>query len=121
MVQAFGVPGVGSGTGRGSGTGGSAGVLETQLARYEIQLTDWCSCPSGKTPDGKAKIQQIQDKAAAVKAQPARIAIAQERHQNATASIGRSNADPGSRVSFMGNRSVAAGVSTIGSCLDAFS
>lgn len=54
--------------------GSSAGVLEAQLTRYQIQLADWCSCPSGKTPEGMATIQRIQNQLDAVKAQLARIA-----------------------------------------------
>lgn len=39
----------------------SAG-LETQLAQYKVKLADWASCPSCKTPEGKAKIAEISDK-----------------------------------------------------------
>lgn len=75
MVQA-----IGSGSSAGvPGAGVSSGALEAQLNRYQIQLADWCNCPSGKTPEGKAKIQQIQAKADAVKAQLDRIEAAKTR------------------------------------------
>jgi hypothetical protein len=75
MVQA-----IGSASSAGvPGAGGSSGALEAQLNRYQIQLADWCNCPSGKTPEGKAKIQQIQAKADAVQAQLDRIEAAKTR------------------------------------------
>jgi hypothetical protein len=46
-----------------------SGILQSQLSRYEIQLADWCNCPSGKTPAGQQKIAELQAKADAVKAQ----------------------------------------------------
>jgi hypothetical protein len=36
----------------------SAG-LDAQLARLQTQLADWVNCPSCKTPEGKAKIAEI--------------------------------------------------------------
>jgi len=47
----------------------STGVLQSQLSRYEIQLADWCACPTGKTPAGKEKIADLQAKADATRAQ----------------------------------------------------
>jgi hypothetical protein len=47
----------------------SGGVLQSQLNRYEIQLADWCACPSGKTPAGKEKIADLEAKVAATRAQ----------------------------------------------------
>ncbi|MBI5922371.1 MAG: hypothetical protein HY847_12090 [Betaproteobacteria bacterium] len=44
------------------GVGQSTAGLEAQLARYQIQLADWVSCPSCKTPEGKAKIQELSNK-----------------------------------------------------------
>lgn len=44
------------------GTGKSGIVLAAQLARYQVQLADWVSCPSCKTPEGKAKIRELSDK-----------------------------------------------------------
>jgi len=44
-----------------SGAGSSAG-LDAQLARYQVQLSDWVNCPSCNTAEGKAKIQELSDK-----------------------------------------------------------
>lgn len=41
-------------------------VLEAQLSRCQVQLADWVSCPSAKTPEGKAKIAEISDKIAQI-------------------------------------------------------
>ncbi len=47
----------------------NAGILESQLNRYQIQLADWCHCPSRTTPQGQQKIAELQAKADAVTAQ----------------------------------------------------
>jgi hypothetical protein len=44
------------------GAGQSTAGLEAQLAKYQVQLADWVSCPSCKTPEGKAKIQELSNK-----------------------------------------------------------
>ena len=80
MVQAIGSANVANGF----GTGVGAGVLEAQLNRYQVQLADWCNCPSGKTPEGKAKIRQLQDQADAVKAQLERVAATKARQSSAS-------------------------------------
>jgi nicotinic acid mononucleotide adenylyltransferase len=36
--------------------------LELGLSRYEAQLADWVTCPSGKSPEGKKKIADLQQK-----------------------------------------------------------
>jgi hypothetical protein len=65
MVQA-----VGSSVVAGSyGGNASTGVLQSQLDRYQVQLDDWCHCPGGKTPEGKAKIQDLTSKVDTIKAQ----------------------------------------------------
>jgi hypothetical protein len=51
------------------GAGPNSGVLESQLNRYEIQLADWCHCPSRTTPQGARKIAELQAKTDAIKAQ----------------------------------------------------
>jgi hypothetical protein len=63
----------------GSSKPGGAGILQTQLSRYEAQLADWCNCPSGKTPEGKQKIADLQQKADSVKAQIKQIDAASDR------------------------------------------
>lgn len=40
-----------------------------ELAKLEIQLSDWIHCPSCKTPAGKAKIAELTDKIDVIKAQ----------------------------------------------------
>ena len=53
----------------GGSRAGGAGILRTQLDRYESQLADWCNCPSGKTPEGKRIIADLQQKSDGIKAQ----------------------------------------------------
>jgi hypothetical protein len=36
------------------------------LDKYKGQLADWVNCPSCKTPEGNAKIQEVSDKIAAI-------------------------------------------------------
>lgn len=43
-----------------AGSGGAS--LEGQLAKCQVQLADWVSCPAGKTPEGKAKIAALSDR-----------------------------------------------------------
>jgi len=38
-----------------------------ELAKLEVQLSDWVHCPSSKTSAGKAKIAEISDKISAIK------------------------------------------------------
>ncbi len=45
-----------------SPAGSGAAGLESQLAKCQVQLADWVSCPSGKTPEGKAKIAALSDR-----------------------------------------------------------
>jgi hypothetical protein len=47
----------------------SAAVLQSQLSRYQIQLSDWRHCPSGATPEGKRKIADLEAKATATQTQ----------------------------------------------------
>lgn len=39
--------------------------LEAEITRYQQQLADCVNCPSSKTPQGKANIQEISNKIAA--------------------------------------------------------
>jgi hypothetical protein len=43
--------------------------LDAQLRTYRAQLADWVTCPSAKTPEGKAKIEQISAKLNSVKSE----------------------------------------------------
>lgn len=78
MVQAIAAIGAASGSAAigqtpGASPGASAGALQAQLQKCQNQLADWVDCPSGKTPQGQAKIQQIENQTAGIKAQLARI------------------------------------------------
>ncbi len=64
-----------------------AGILQTQLSRYQTQLADWCSCPGGKTPEGRKKITDIQQKADAVKLAIRKIEDARARQTSASAPV----------------------------------
>ncbi len=44
-------------------------AADGQLAKCESQLSDWVHCPSGKTPAGRAKIEEISNQIATLKAQ----------------------------------------------------
>lgn len=77
----------------GVGPEASSGVLEAQLSRYQTQLADWCNCPSAKTPAGKDKIQELQNKVDAVNAQLERIATAKAQRQS---TADRTNRSPNS-------------------------
>ena len=45
-----------------------AGGLDVELANCERQLSDWVHCASAKTPEGKAKIEELTAKHDAIKA-----------------------------------------------------
>ncbi|MBV8657305.1 MAG: hypothetical protein JO142_05700 [Burkholderiales bacterium] len=45
------------------------GAVDAQIASYEVKLADWVNCPSCKTPEGKAKIADLQTKIAGLKQQ----------------------------------------------------
>jgi hypothetical protein len=47
---------------------GSRAGLEVQLDTYKKQLADWVDCPSGKTPEGKKKIEDLNNKVSVTKA-----------------------------------------------------
>ena len=46
----------------------SARGLDAELARSEVQLSDWTHCVSAKTPHGKEKIAEISAKVSDIKA-----------------------------------------------------
>jgi len=75
-----------------SGTIGAASstvTLEAQLDKLQIQLADWVSCPSGKTPEGKAKIKEISDKVSALEqVMKSRASIQQSNYPTAIAANG---------------------------------
>ena len=75
------------------GAPASTGILETQLSRYEIQLADWCNCPSRTTPQGKEKIAELQAKADAVKTQLKQADDARSRRKVADTQTGSDSTD----------------------------
>jgi hypothetical protein len=77
-----------------AGTAPNSGILKSQLNRYEIQLADWCHCPSGKTPEGQQKIANLQAKADAIKAQLS-VADAARSQQTVAAAAPTSESQPG--------------------------
>jgi len=93
------------------GPGQSTAGLEAQLAKYQVQLVDWVSCPSCKTPDGKAKIQELSNKvsdtqqrikAAAISPQNLQPAV---RVANSTVDGNKNQTVPSLNVGGLGGRS----------------
>ena len=48
--------------------------LDAELNTARAQLEDWVTCPSAKTPEGKAKIKEVTAKFDSIKAQIAKEA-----------------------------------------------
>ena len=74
--------------------------LDAQLNTCRAQLEDWVTCPSAKTPEGKAKIEQITAKYDSikkqiVKANDATAPPAERAKRSATALV--ANAEPSRR------------------------
>lgn len=63
------------------GSGKSTAGLEAQLAQYETKLADWVSCPSCKTPEGKAKIAELTEKVSELKQRQAAADAARSNRQ----------------------------------------
>ena len=98
----------------GASSGASAGALQAQLQKCQNQLADWVDCPSGKTPQGQAKIQQIQSQTASIKAQLARIGT-QKTQQPAAAT-----AAPGANATASSTPGVPTPGASIGGFIDTF-
>ncbi len=62
--------------------------LDAQLETVRGQLQDWVTCPSSKTPEGKAKIRQITEQFEAVKQQIKKADDPQGRADTTTAAEG---------------------------------
>jgi hypothetical protein len=56
-----------------SAIAGSTGQLQGQIQRDQLDLNDWVTCVSAKTPKGKAEIQKISGEISSAKEQIARI------------------------------------------------
>jgi len=91
------------GTTAGSVPQGGAAHVQTdpsaELAKLERQLSDWVDCPSGKTPAGKAHIDEITRQIDDVKAQ---MKKAEERKAPNAPVEGASPAGPGIRLDGTG-------------------
>jgi hypothetical protein len=60
--------------------------LDAELAKCQGQLSDWVHCPSGKTPEGKTKIAEIESRLEGIKA---RIARRDKTAEPATDAVGK--------------------------------
>jgi hypothetical protein len=56
-----------------SAVSGSTAALQGQIKRDQLDLNDWVSCVSAKTPKGKAEIQKISGEISAAKERIAKI------------------------------------------------
>ena len=75
MVSGVGIAAYGANAGCLSCTasrGGSVAALEGQIRQDQINLNDWTTCVSAKTPKGQAAIQQLSGEISADKEQIAR-------------------------------------------------
>ena len=69
----------------------SSGGLQADKAKCEAQLSDWVTCASAKTPEGKAKIAEYTAKLATINAE-----IKQADQAKAQTSASASGGDAGS-------------------------
>jgi len=56
-----------------SALSGSTAALQGQIKRDQLDLNDWVTCVSAKTPKGKAEIQKISGEISSAKERIARI------------------------------------------------
>jgi hypothetical protein len=56
-----------------SAVSGSSAALQGQIQRDQLDLNDWVTCVSAKTPKGHAEIQKISGEISSAKEQIARI------------------------------------------------
>ncbi len=66
--------------------------LEAQLDRYKGKLSDQETCPSGKTPEGRANIKHLEEQISEIKN---RIAAADTRKSGAEKPVSGPSAGPG--------------------------
>lgn len=80
MVSAVGISAYGAGAQsppRTTSGGSSVADLEGRIRQNQIQLNDWTTCVSAKTPKGQAAIQKLSGEISAAKGQIARALQAQ--------------------------------------------
>lgn len=81
------ISGAGSSALGGGYTGQSSTSLEAKLSQYKQKLADWVSCPSSKTPEGKAKIKEFSDKVSDTQKRIQTIQTARQEPPSASAAI----------------------------------
>jgi len=72
MVSAVGLSAYGAQSPSRIASGNSVATLELQIRQAQIQLNDWTTCVSAKTPKGQAAIQKLSGEISAAKEQIAR-------------------------------------------------
>lgn len=60
-----------------SAVSGSTAALQGQIKRDQLDLNDWVTCVSAKTPKGKAEIQKISGEISSAKERLARVAASE--------------------------------------------
>jgi len=80
-----------------AGRAGSMNYLEAHLRQTKAQLGDWCTCPSRKTPEGQAKIRQLESTAASIATELKRAETESAQAGVSAVAVTRSSdpADPG--------------------------
>ena len=76
MVSAVGSASPVAATPRASSPGTRTPSLDAELNTARARVEDWVTCPSAKTPEGKAKIREVTAEFDAIKAQIAKEAKA---------------------------------------------
>jgi len=69
MSSISGIDGASGGRPLPPGTAPAPANTSPELAKLEVQLSDWVHCPSARTPEGKAHIAEITQQIDAIKAQ----------------------------------------------------
>lgn len=81
----------------GAATASASPSLNAQLNTCRAQLQDWVTCPSAKTPEGKAKIDQITSRMEAIRAQIEKAGQRKDNQSSAPRAMqatGQTAADP---------------------------
>jgi len=109
-----------------SASPGPAGVdkstagLEARLDQYKIKLADWVSCPSCKTPEGKAKISEISDKISEIRTRIDAITASKSNTQPAPPNAKTPAGIAANRDALVPASASGLATATVGSRLDTF-
>jgi len=90
MVSAVGISAYGSIAplpSRTASVGSSVSVLQDRIRQDQVQLNDWTTCVSAKTPKGQAEIQKLSGEISAAKEQIARALQDQSGAPSSAASV----------------------------------